>query len=152
MGKRTECPLGPRTRGREGGSGSPRVLVPQPQAPQAILARPSWLAASRLGCRPTLPGGVENAAWARPRALEVGQMLLCSRSWGPCHGPGRSMGYSSPTTAHVCGQSCKLMTIMLSTHEHRPLLGSLGPASVSQIEDLWPHRLSSNGQGVSSKA
>lgn len=43
-------------------------------------ARPSWLAASGLGCRPTLPGGVENAAWARPRALEVGQMLLCSRS------------------------------------------------------------------------
>lgn len=84
--------------------------------------RPSWLGASGLGCRPTLPGGVENGAWARPRALEVGQMLLCSRSWGPCGGPSRSMGYSSFTTAHVCDQSCKLITIMLSPHEHRPFL------------------------------
>lgn len=53
-------------------------------------ARPSWLTASGLGCRPTLPGGVvENVAWARPRALEVGQMLLYNRSWGPRHGPSR---------------------------------------------------------------
>lgn len=100
--------------------------------------RPSWLAASGLGCRPTLPGGVENAAWARPRALEVGQMFLCSRSWGPCHGPGRSTNCSSFTTVHVCDQSCGPITIMLSPHEHRPILGFLGPASVVQIEDLWP--------------
>lgn len=38
MGKRVDCPLGPRARSREGGSSSPRVLVPQPQAPQAGLA------------------------------------------------------------------------------------------------------------------
>lgn len=37
---RPGCPWGPGTRGREGGSGSPRALSPRPQAPQAALARP----------------------------------------------------------------------------------------------------------------
>ena len=37
---RPGCPWGPGTRGREGGSGSPRALSPRPQAPQASLARP----------------------------------------------------------------------------------------------------------------
>lgn len=137
MRKRIDCPLGPRARGREGGSGSPRVLVPQPQAPQAVLARPvrpSWLTASGLGCRPTLPGGVENAAWARPRVLEVGQMLLCSRSWGSCHGPSRSMDCSSFTTAHVCDQSCKLITIMKSPHEHGPFLTGVPGSCLSCMD------------------
>lgn len=55
---------------------------------------------------------------------------------------GRSIGCSSFTTAYVCDQSYKLMTVMLSPHEHRPFLGSLGPASVAGMEDLWPLKAS----------
>lgn len=80
-------------------AGRHRVRLPhapaQPQAPQAARpapARLSWPTAPGLGHRPTLPGGVENAAWARPRALEVGQMLPCGRSQDPVlaatHPPG----------------------------------------------------------------
>ena len=99
---RPGCPLGSGARGREGGSGScpPGRRLHRPSWPAP--ARPSWPEASGLGRRPTLPGGVENAAWARPRALEVGQMLLCSRSWGPRPGVGKPTGSSSPTRAPVC--------------------------------------------------
>lgn len=95
-------PLGPGARDREGGSGSCPPGRRLHRLPWPAPDRPSWPEASGLGCRPTLPGGVENAAWARPRALEVGQVLLCSRSWRPCPGVGRPVGSSSPTRARVC--------------------------------------------------
>lgn len=52
MGKRIDCPLGPRVRGREGGPGSPRVLVPLLQAPQAVLARPGPPGSAPPGLQP----------------------------------------------------------------------------------------------------
>lgn len=93
--------LGPGARGREGGSGSSPPGRRPHRLPWPAPDRPSWPEASGLGCRPTLPGGVENAACARPRALEVGQVLLCSRSWGPRPGAGRPVGGSSPTRARM---------------------------------------------------
>lgn len=113
MGK-ASLSLGPRNQ-----SQGRRVWLPMcPYPPGRRLCRPPWPApdrlswpmASGLGRRPTLPGGVENAAWARPRALEVGQMLLCSRSWRPRPGVGRPMGCRSPTRARVYLQRCELTT------------------------------------------
>lgn len=78
-------PSGPKARGREEAIRLPLHSCPATGCPPArpgppLLARPSWPTAPGLGRRPTLPGGVENAAWARPRAVEVGQMLPCGRS------------------------------------------------------------------------
>lgn len=88
--------LGPRSQKQQRRVGLPTCPCPPGRRlhrpPWPAPARPSWPTASGLGHRPTLPGGVENAAWARPRALEVGQMLLCSRSWGPRLGVGRPRG------------------------------------------------------------
>lgn len=69
-------PLGPRARGRERGSGSPRVLVPQPQAPQAVLAR---LGPPLLAC--SLWAGMQAHTSRRSRERGLGQtQSLRSRS------------------------------------------------------------------------
>lgn len=125
---RPGCPLGPGARGREGGSGSCAPGHRLHGLPWPAPDRPSWPEASGLGCRPTLPGGVENAAWARPRALEVGQMLLCSRSWGPRPGVGRPMGGSSPTRAHMCIHRDVNPPPHVRCHKHRPHARPSAPA------------------------
>lgn len=68
MGEGIDCPLGPRARGREGGSGSPRVLVPQPQAPQAVLDR---LGPPLLAC--SLWTGMQAHTSRRSRERGLGQ-------------------------------------------------------------------------------
>ena len=96
--------------------------------PWPVQDRPSWPTAFGLGRRPKLPGGVKNASWARPRALEVGQMLLCSRSWGPHLGMGRPTGCSSPTRAHACIHID--VDSPLHAHKYRPYTGPLVPAQL----------------------
>lgn len=102
---RPGCPWGPGTRGREGGSGSPRALSPRPQAPQAALARPG---------PPLLAHGPWAGTWAqtsrRSQERGLGQtQSLRSRSnvavqqvSGTPFGRGQARGRQSPTRAHAC--------------------------------------------------
>lgn len=135
---RPDCPRGPETKGREGGSGSPRALSPSRRLrrpPRPAQDRLSWPAAPGLGRGPKLPGGVKNAAWARPRALEVGQMWLCSRSRGPHLGGGRPVGGSSPTRAHACTHRA-----VLGAHKHEPDAEPPVPAQLLRCGDRGPRR------------